>query len=303
MLYVFLESAGVEVWVLGILLLGLAVGTMTGMFGAGGGFIITPLLKVAFGVPYPIAVGSGLLLIVINASQSTYKHWRKGSVDFLLGGLMVAGAIVGTEIGVQLMSAIGGDITVTVRGHAVNALDLVINSLFAVLLSVVAFSIFRETANNTGEEDRHTSVAKMLHAIEVSPLVNLKRSGLKGISVWVPLFLSLFVGVLTGLLGVGGGFVNFPLLVYVIGIPTLVAVGTSSFQIVFASAYGAIRHGAQGHVELILVALLFAGSFAGVHLGVKLSHLFGGRKVRKYFAFVLLVGVALVAWDLVRSLV
>ena len=128
------------------------------------------------------------------------------------------------------------------------------------------------------------------------------RSGIESYSIWIPVLLAVFVGVLTGLMGVGGGFINFPLLIYVIGVPTHIAVGTSVFQILLASGYGAARHVFLGNVEIILVAILFAGSFAGVQAGVKVSQILGGRSIRRYFALVVAQGVALVAWDLIRQM-
>ncbi len=298
MFNIALPLAGTTVWAPGIVVLGFAIGFLTGMFGAGGGFILTPFLRIVFDIPYPIAVGSSLVQILVNASFSAWRHWRNRSVDLALGAIASVGAVCGTEVGVQIQARL--DIgAVAVAGRTLDLLDLVMNSLFLVLMLAVGISIVRETARSGGEETR-TRLAVALQHWRVEPMLRLKRSGIGQMSLWVPLALSFCVGILTGLMGVGGGFVNFPMLVYIIGVPTLVAVGTSAFQIVFASAYGAFRHAHAGHVEVVLVGLLVLGSVVGVQLGVRVSHIVGGRGIRKLFSLVLLAGVLLVLWDIVR---
>ena len=300
MLSIELPLAGITVWIPGIIALGFAVGFLTGMFGVGGGFILTPFLKIVFGIPYPIAVGSDLVQIFINSSLSAWRHWRNKSVDFRLGIIIAIGAIFGTETGVRIQSNLTLAGTVTIGNRTMSSLDFILNCLFLILMLAVAVTIWRETSKN-GSEEAQTGVSAALQRFKLLPIVQLQRSGIESMSLWVPLGLSFFVGILTGLMGVGGGFVNFPLLVYIIGVPTLVAVGTSAFQIVFASAYGALRHGREGHVELLLVGLLILGSAIGVQLGVRVSHIIGGKKIRRLFSFVLLAGMLLIIWDFIRT--
>ena len=145
-------------------------------------------------------------------------------------------------------------------------------------------------------------VARALRRIRLRPVIALPRSDVAGISVWVPVAMGFIVGILTGLMGVGGGFINFPLLIYVLGVPTHVAIGTSALQVLLASGYGALRHGGQGHVELLLVVLLTAGSVLGALLGVRLARRFRGPRIRRLFAAVLLLGIATIVWDLSRQL-
>jgi uncharacterized membrane protein YfcA len=180
--------------------------------------------------------------------------------------------------------------------------DLVLNILFLVLLSTVAIFILIETTRGTATQEVSTAMSRWLRTVRLRPTMFFPRSGIASYSIWIPILLAVFVGVLTGLMGVGGGFVNFPLLIYVIGVPTHIAVGTSVFQILLASGYGATRHIFLGNVEIILVGLLFAGSFAGVQLGVKVSQILGGRSIRRYFALVVAQAVALVIWDLIRQI-
>jgi len=127
-------------------------------------------------------------------------------------------------------------------------------------------------------------------------------SGLQKLSIWLPLTFSLLVGMVTGMAGVGGGFITFPLLVYVIGVPTLTAVGTSAFQVLCASGYGAFRHYLQQHVDPLLVIMLLAGSLVGVQLGVMASRRLAGPRLRRYFALVVLSGVGVILYDLVKQI-
>jgi len=301
MLTLTLPLSGVDVWIPGIVLLGILIGFLIGLFGVGGGFLLTPLLKVVFGIPYPVAVGSSLLQIFINSAIATFRHWRNRKVDIKLGLILAAGAMAGTEIGVRILTHLQRSAPILVNDRPFLPVDLVLNLLFLVLLSAVAVFILLETARSTTSQEVSTAMSRWLRTIRLRPTLFFPRSGIASFSIWIPVLLAVFVGILTGLMGVGGGFVNFPLLIYVLGVPTHIAVGTSVFQVLLASGYGAARHIFLDNVEVILVGILFAGSFAGVQLGVKVSQTLGGRSIRRYFALVVAQGVALVIWDLVRQ--
>jgi uncharacterized membrane protein YfcA len=302
MFFLNLPLAGVDVWIPGIVLMGILIGFLIGLFGVGGGFLLTPLLKVVFGIPYPVAVGSSLLQIFINSTIATFRHWRNGKVDFKLGLILAAGALAGTEIGVRILNRLKQSAPIIINERPFLAVDLVLNILFLVLLSSVAVFIFFETTRGTPTQEVSTALSRWLRTIRLQPTLYFPRSGIASYSIWIPIFLALLVGVLTGLMGVGGGFVNFPLLIYVIGVPTHIAVGTSVFQVLLASGYGAARHVLLGNVEIYLVLILFAGSFAGVQLGVKVSQKLGGRSIRRFFSLVVAQGVLLVVWDLIRQI-
>jgi uncharacterized membrane protein YfcA len=302
MLTLTLPLSGVDVWIPGIVLLGILIGFLIGLFGVGGGFLLTPLLKVVFGIPYPVAVGSSLLQIFFNSCIATFRHWRNQKVDFKLGIILAVGAVAGTEVGVRILIRLQRSAPVLINNRPFLAVDLVLNVLFLVLLSTVAVFILLETGRTTTSQEVSTAMSRWLRTIRLRPTLYFPRSGIASYSVWIPLVLAVFVGILTGLMGVGGGFINFPLLIYVVGVPTHIAVGTSVFQVLLASGYGATRNIFLGNVELILVGILFAGSFAGVQLGVRVSQVLGGRSIRRYFALVVAQGVALVVWDLIRQI-
>ena len=299
MLTLFLPLAQVDAWLPGVVLLGFAVGVLTGLFGVGGGFLLTPALKALFGVPYPVAVGTDLVQIFLTGTVSAYRHGRAGNVEWRLGLVLGAGGVAGAELGVRVQNALASIGEVGMSGSRVTLLDLVLGVLFVALLAAVAVLIWRETRSGGGVDTR---VGRALRAVRLRPVIALPRSDLAGISVWVPLVMGLGVGVLTGLMGVGGGFVNFPLLIYVLGVPTHVAIGTSAVQVLLASGYGALRHAGQRHVELPLVLFLTAGSVLGVQVGVRLARRFRGPRIRRLFAGVMLLGIAVIVWDLGRQL-
>ena len=299
MLTLFLPLAQVDAWLPGVVLLGFAVGVLTGLFGVGGGFLLTPALKALFGVPYPVAVGTDLVQIFLTGTVSAYRHGRAGNVEWRLGLVLGAGGVAGAELGVRIQNALASIGEVGVSGSRVTLLDLVLGGLFVALLAAVAALIWRETRSGNGVDTR---VGRALRAVRLRPVIALPRSDLAGVSVWVPLVMGLGVGVLTGLMGVGGGFVNFPLLIYVLGVPTHVAIGTSAVQVLLASGYGALRHAGQRHVELPLVLFLTAGSVLGVQVGVRLAKRFRGPRIRRLFAGVMLLGIAVIVWDLGRQL-
>jgi len=302
-----LPMSGITVWWPGILLRGLGIGFLTGLFGVGGGFILTPALRILFGIPYPVAVGTSLLQIFVTGSLSAYKHWRFGHVDIKLGLLMASGALCGTAIGKRIMAWLECSAgTIMIHGTSYHLIDLVMNVLFLVLLTVVGITMLCEVSRKGNVErcdDVKTGLTCFLHNLRIPPVLPFQRSGIGDMSIWVPLIMGLFVGIMTGLLGVGGGFVMFPLLVYVIGVPTTMAVGTSAFQIVFASGYGSLIYYRAGRVELLLVALLVGGSFFGVQSGVAMARKLGGHALRKYFVLVIGAGILMIVYSLVRSVV
>lgn len=283
-----------------MLLLGLFIGFLTGMFGVGGGFLLTPFLNIFFGISYPIAVGSGLAQIFVTGAVSAWKHWRNRNVDPLLGIIMAGGALGGTEVGVRLLKLLSLGGSIVINGRNLVFQDMLMSVLFLVLMILVAVHILRESTTNNSEEAASV-IAENLQNYCIRPMISFPLSGIVSISIWIPLVASFIVGILTGLMGVGGGFIAFPLLVYVLGVPTVVAVGTSAFQILFSTGYGALRHAGQDHVNLILVGLLLCGSLIGVQLGVYATKFFGGHQIRRHFAYVIGLGIIVILWDFVRK--
>lgn len=304
MLAINLSTAGVAVSVPGLIILGLIVGVMSGLFGAGGGFLLTPFLRIFFGIPFPLAIGSSLLQIFFTCLAAAGRHWKQRTVDPLLGCIMAAGAFAGTEVGVRMLNFLDAGTQVIINGRSFLLLDLFLTGMFVILMIGVAFFIRRETSRaSTGAGDETAATIGLgLRNWKAYPLLAFPRSQIPSLSLWVPLTLSFLVGILTGMMGVGGGFVNFPLLVYVIGVPTHVAVGTSALQVGLASGYGALRHAARGNIDLLLVAFLLVGSLTGSQLGAAFSRRFSGTGLRRYFAWVLLAGVLVILGDLAAGI-
>jgi hypothetical protein len=296
----------ISVFIPGIVLLGVFVGFLTGLFGVGGGFLLTPALNILFGIPYPIAVGSDLLLIFCTGSVSAFKHWKLKNVDLRLGGILAFSAVIGAEAGKRLMDLLekgggGSKLSITIFSQEHLLLKLTLDILFLILLGAVMLTILNEKPDTeTGEAK--TGIAKWLHGHTLSPVISLPASNISALTCWAPVAIGFLVGIVTGLMGVGGGFIMFPILVYVIGVPTSIAVGTSAFQILFASGYGAFAHFTAGHVELKLVAMLLAGSMVGVQIGVYASERIGNKNIRKYFSFVIGLAILMILYSLIKNL-
>lgn len=295
-----LPVAGLDVFYPGLVLLGLATGMLTGLFGIGGGFIITPALRIIFGIPYPLAVGASLLQIVAATTLSTCSHWRRRNVDLKLGAIMAAGSLVGAEGGVRLLRVLDGLGSVTVAGQPRLWLDLILGGCYFVLLASVAAFMLRECLSARTAEPE-TCLAGRLRQWSAPPLQVFEYSGIGPISLWVPVGISLAVGLLAGLLGIGGGFVGLPLMIYLIGLPTRLAVGTSTVQVLAASSYGALRYAQGGSVDFLLAGWLILGALAGVKAGMRLSACTDCRTTRLWFAGLLALAALLVAAHLLAG--
>lgn len=294
MLLIDLTPSGSGAWYPGLVLLGLVTGVMTGLLGIGGGFLITPALNILFGIAYPVAVGTSLVQIMAATLLSTVGHWRRQNIDLRLGLLMAAGGLAGAEIGVRLLQALSACEPVAINGRPLPPVDLVLNSCYLVLMAGVAVFMLRESLSSRSGEPESAFAGKV-RTLSVRPIVSFPSSGIEQISLWVPGAISLAVGCLAGLLGVGGGFIGLPLMIYLMGLPTRRAVGTSTLQVFIASAYGGLRHWQQGHTDWLVVCWLILGAFAGVRTGVRLNAHFDARTTRKCFVALLALAALMVA--------
>lgn len=293
-----LPVAGVTVNAPALILFGLIIGYLAGMFGVGGGFLITPMLRIVFGIPYNVAVGSGLLQILGTSVFSAYRHLKLGNVNLKLGAIMGLSAIMGTEIGVRLQCLLKDSGTLVINNHQISAQDFWMTVIFIALLLFIGVSMLRDTVSKQGgngtsqqHADSPSFIESLIKSIRIPPFVE------NDISLWATIILGVTVGILTGILGVGGGFINFPVLIYILGLPAIKAAGTSSFQILFSSSYGAIRHAAEANIDLLLVAMMLIGSVAGSQLGAFTSRKLADKSLRKYFAIVVLVVVVIMICD------
>jgi uncharacterized membrane protein YfcA len=274
-----------------VVLLGAAVGLLSGLFGVGGGFLVTPMLNIVFGVPYNVAAGSSLAQILGTSVSATARHHGLGNVDVKLGVCMLAGGWIGVECGARLVEWLKRAELIVVAGREVPPLDLFIPIVFLLLLLTVGTVTFRESKGARKREPRggivETRIASRIQSIRIPPTISLTRSGVKSISLSIFLAVGFATGFLSGLLGIGSGFVLMPTLIYVIRVPTTVAIGTGLFQMIFLSFFGTLTHTVKGNVDLVLVLLLLLGSIFGAQFGASLTGKVRAAKIRYWFSLII----------------
>jgi uncharacterized membrane protein YfcA len=266
-IHIYLPIAGVSVSILLLLGLGLLVGFLSGLFGVGGGFLLTPLLMM-IGIPPTVAAASDANQIVAASTSGTFAHWRLGNVDFNMGILLVIGGVIGGTLGVQLIKIL----------RATGNADFVIKITYVIMLGVIGSYMFQESMKNLrprvpkcgrGKPESKSWFARMSEAMPLA--VNFEKSGVT-ISIFMPLILGTIVGVLSALMGVGGGFIMVPVMVYMLRMPMHVVVGTSLFQVLFTCINVTFMQAYYNHtVDLLMALLLLVGSTAGAQIGARIS--------------------------------
>ncbi len=282
--------SGVELNLLLLIFLGFAVGTISGFSGAGGGFLMTPAL-IVLGLPASFATGTSLMWVAGNSIVGSFRHRELGNVDMKLAIITLFSMMSGLEIGVRLLN--------TVRDRGV-ANEAVLAASILVLLLVGAYT-FRESMKRKKELDQMhkageklpppvaglTLISRKLQSLKIPPMVHLKTAKLT-MSLWVVAMVGIFIGTLAGFIGVGGGFIMVPSMVYIIGAPSFVAVGTNIFQEVFSASYGAIRHSMSGNVEIFTAFIMVLSASVGVQLGAQATKYLRGVSMRFTLSFAIL---------------
>jgi len=285
--------AGVTINPLLLAGIGFTVGILGGFFGVGGGFIGGPLMYWA-GVPMNFVVGTDLAHMTGKSIIATRRHRAMGHVDIKVGLLMVISSIVGVEIGARVieMLKVAGSVDVVV-GVTYIAIQVAV-SLFTAWESIRTLRI--KSAGGTAAKDTvgFQSFTKRIHSIKLPPVISLPVSGIESISLWVVLGVGLFTGVLSGLLGIGGGFVRMPLLVYLMGIPTHVAVGTDLFEIIISAGFGTVTHALKGNVDISMALMMQMGAAFGAQIGAVATRFFSGPYIRLAFSVLPLIGAVMV---------
>ena len=303
---VYLPVAGIEVSALGLLVLGLLIGVVSGFFGVGGGFLLTPLLNALFGIPFPLAVGSSLAQMAGTAVSGLIRHRGLGNVDYRLGLIMAAAAVLGLLPGVAAITLLKAWGELDLWGSRVLVSDLVVSLAYIPLLVGIALWMWSETGSAGGgvadAGGRHWVLLRWARGVRLGPSMSVPGSGVGSVSVWVPLGAGVLVGFVSGFFGVGGGLLLLPVLVYVLGVATAAAVATSLFQVLVVSAAGAVLHGLKGNVDLVLVVWVLAGGVVGAQVGASLTRYASGARIRRYFSYLTLAAALLVAGRLVLSL-
>jgi hypothetical protein len=262
---------------------GLLIGILFGFFGMGGSFLVTPALLV-MGYSAKTAVGSGLAFVFGTSVIAALRHRDMGQVDYKLAGLFVVGMTGGIEVGKRVVLLL----------EALGAADLVVSAAYVGLLSLVGALMLRDARTDDGGDDVGESpIVQRIQQIRIPPMIEIQ--GGTRVSVWLTLAIALVIGVLSGFLGVGGGFLLMPAMMYLLGVPAAVAVGTDVLQITASGAVGSFLYAQSGAVNLSVVVPLLAGSALGARLGAAATSVVDEEEITGYFAAMLLAGAAAVA--------
>ncbi len=289
MFHMYLPIAGNSVNILLILGLGGMVGLLSGIFGVGGGFLMTPLL-IMFGIPPTVAAASDSNQIVGASTSGTVAHYRLGNVDVKMGILLLIGGVIGGDIGVHIIKVL----------RALGNADFLINITYVIMLGFVGSYMFVESLQSlkkskAPEETQEIASTPPKESIYVRFMKSLpfqmhfEKSGVT-MSAFMPLGLGVFVGILAAIMGVGGGFIMVPVMVYLLRMPMHVVVGTSLFQILFTCINVTIMQSYSNHtVDFVLALLLLLGSTVGAQFGTRISKKLKGDQLKIILATIVLL--------------
>jgi uncharacterized membrane protein YfcA len=286
----YLPLAGNGINILLLFGLGGAVGFLSGLFGVGGGFLMTPLL-IMVGIPSTVAAASDSNQIVAASTSGAYAHYRLGNVDFKMGIILILGGIIGGTLGVQLIKVL----------RAMGNADFVIKITYVIMLGVIGGYMFLESLQSMrqkpvaapkrvevgGAPPKISLYNRMIQALPYQ--MHFEKSGVT-LSPLMPLILGVFVGVLAAIMGVGGGFIMVPVMVYMLRMPMHVVVGTSLLQILFTCINVTVMQSVTNHtVDLVLAIILLLGSTLGAQFGVRLSRRLKADQLKILLASIVLV--------------
>ena len=286
---VYLPIAEMSVDALLLVGIGFGVGWLSGLFGVGGGFLLTPLL-ILIGIPAPVAVASGANQTLGASVSGLIAQWRRGNVDARMGGVLVAGGFAGSAAGVQLFALL----------RRIGQVDLAVSVFYVVVLGTVGGLMVMESLRAILR--RRRAVRRKLHEhfwMHGLPLKARFRKSRLYISVIPPFLVGFGIGVLSAVMGVGGGFMLVPAMIYLLGMPTAVVIGTSLFQVVFVTANVTFLQAVQvGSVDIVLTLLLLAGGVAGAQFGAALGTRLRGEETRALLGLLVLSVAGSLLWGL-----
>ena len=289
---IYLPIAEMNVNILLIICIGMVVGGLSGLFGVGGGFLMTPLL-IFLGIPPVVAVGTEAPHVLASSVSGVIAHWRRKNVDFKMGFFLLIGGICGSTVGVNLFKIL----------NSFGQIDIVIQMLFIIFLGFIGFSMAFESAKTTISKYKTTSsIRTKLHQhswIHGLPFkIRFHRSKLY-ISAIPPIIIGFFVGILSAMMGVGGGFIMIPAMVYILGMSTNVVVGTSLFQIIFVTANSTFFQSYLNQtVDIVLASLMIVGGVIGAQIGARIGSKMKAEYLRGILAILVLTVCAKIFTDL-----
>ncbi len=281
-MYIYLPIAEQPIHSLVILSIGAFLGLIMGLVGVGGGFLLTPLMMF-LGIPPPVAVASVANQLVAPSVSGVLSHWKRSNVDFKMGTVLLLGGIVGSSIGVILFNFLG----------KIGQLDFVIKSSYVIFLTLIGTLMFSESLRlilrtrkgkvTRGKLHQHN----WLHGLPFK--IRFRKSKLY-ISILLPVLIGVIVGILAALMGIGGGFIIVPAMIYLLGMPTSLVVGTSLFQIIFVAANTTILQASQNQtVDIVLATILLLGSVIGVQLGSRFTNILRGEYLRLILSSIIIL--------------
>lgn len=283
-LYVLMPISGVTVFWPGLIILGLGVGVIGGFFGMGGAWMITPGLNI-LGFPMAFAIGTDIAHMAGKSLVSTMRHGKFGNVDYRLGVIMIIGTVVGFEVGAQMIMWL----------ERLGKVDLYVRWMYVVLLFLIAWMVFTDINKRKAKEKAAKAAGKEVdklvtgiewhktfHKIPIPPMVHFKSAGFT-CSAWLPIILSFITGWLAGILGIGGGLIRMPMLIYFVGCPTHIAVGTDLFEVMISGLYGAGTYTYKGRTELVAAMIMLVGASIGAQMGTVATKYIKGYGIRIAF--------------------
>ena len=292
-LYVMMPIAGVEIFWPGLIILGVGVGIIGGFFGMGGAWMVTPGLNI-LGFPMAFAIGTDIAHMAGKSLISTLRHGKFGNVDYKLGIIMLVGTVVGFEVGAQMVMWL----------ERIGNINSVVRWIYIALLTFIAWMVFYDLHKRRQKDKAALAAGKeidamttgvnwaaALHKIHIPPMVNLRTSGIY-CSMWLPVTVSFLTGWLAGILGIGGGLIRMPALIYMVGCPTHVAVGTDLFEVMISGLYGAATYTYKGRTELVAAMIMLVGAAMGAQVGAVATKYIKGYGIRIAFG-ICVIGCAL----------
>ena len=291
-MHIYLPIAEVSVNAFLLLGLGGGVGLLSGLFGVGGGFLTTPLL-IFIGIPPAVAVATEANQIVASSFSGVLAHWRRRTVDIKMGLVLLAGGLVGSAAGVRLFKEL----------RELGQVELVVSLCYAIFLGIIGALMFIEGVRALGRSRAGRPPPRRRHHwIHGLPFKMRFRASNLYISAIPPFLVGALVGALAAIMGVGGGFIMVPAMIYLIGMATTVVVGTSLFQIMFVTGFTTLAHAITNQtVDAVLAVLLLLGGVVGTQIGVRLGPRLKAEQLRILLALLVLAVCGVLAWNLVAT--
>ena len=285
---------GERVWLPAVALLGIGVGVVAGMFGVGGGFLLIPVLHVVLGVPLPFAVGAGLAMTIATATGSLLRYRRLGYAETRFDVLLIGGSILGVDAGARILTRLDALGHVELAGREVEALKLVVTLGYTVLFSALAATLWLKRGAEAGAPAAPGPLAR----IPLPPRTDLPVAGIARVSGPVLGFIGFANGVLAGLLGVGGGILLIPIMLYGYGFDVRRTAGTGILMVLVVAVFGTVQHARLGHVHLGLVTVLMIGAALAAQVGASLTRSLDARTLRRGLAIILLLTAGALVADI-----